>query len=149
MKDCKDESDEQDCKRMIIPGYYDRAKPAELPQKLEMANPLNIQVKIKNIDFVNTISMSVGLTIELSVTWRDYQLTYFNLLHSEGAFNDTKGVNSHYYEKIWLPIPMIEHENAVIGNIKEDKNMYIQIQPVTKPKPLDPVLHTEDMLYPV
>ena len=62
LKDCKDESDEDSCKRMSIPVFYDKTKPPEIPKK---ANPMNIQVMIENIDFVNTISMSVGLTIEL------------------------------------------------------------------------------------
>ena len=61
-KDCKDESDENSCKRMSIPAFYDKTKPPEVQKK---ANPMNIQVIIKNIDFVNTISMYVGLTMEM------------------------------------------------------------------------------------
>ena len=48
---------------MSIPDFYDKVKPPEMPKKLEKANPINIPVITKNIDFVNTISMSVGLTI--------------------------------------------------------------------------------------
>ena len=119
-----------------------------MPKKLEKANPINIQVIIKNIDFINTISMSVGLTIEIRASWRDFQLTYFNLIDTEGWFNDSKGVNSAMHDQLWLPIPMIEHDNAVIGNTKENKNMYVQIQPVNNPLPMDPVLPTEDLIFP-
>ena len=144
-KDCKDESDEDSCRRMSIPAFYDKTKPPEVPKK---ANPMNIQVIIQNIDFVNTISMSVGLTIELRVSWRDVQLTYFNLIDTEGWFNDSKGVNSAVYNQLWLPIPMIEHGNAVIGNTKKDKNKYVHIQPVNNPLPMDPVSSTEDLIFP-
>ena len=47
---------------MSIPAFYDKTKPPEVQKK---ANPMNIQVIIKNIDFVNTISMYVGLTMEM------------------------------------------------------------------------------------
>ena len=131
MKDCRDESDEVSCKSLSIPVSYDKAKPPEMPKNLEKANPMNIGVTIRNIDFVNTISMSVGLTIELRVSWRDFQLTYFNLIDTEGWFNDSKGINSAVYDQLWLPIPMIEHGNAVIGNTKEDKTKYVQINQST------------------
>ena len=148
VKDCRDESDEVSCKSLSIPVSYDKAKPPEMPNNLEKANPMNIGVTIRNIDFVNTISMSVGLTMELRVSWRDVQLTYFNLIDTEGWFNDSKGVNSAVYNQLWLPIPMIEHDNAVIGNTKEDKTKYVQIQPVNNPLPISPVLATEDLIFP-
>ena len=49
---------------MSIPAFYDKTKPPEVQKK---ANPMNIQVQVikKNIDFVNTISMYVGLTMEM------------------------------------------------------------------------------------
>ena len=148
MKDCKDESDEVSCKSLSIPDFYDKAKPPEMPRNLEKANPMNIRVTIKNVDFVNTISMSVGLTIELRVSWKDFQLTYFNLIDNEGWFNESKRVDAAVYDQLWLPIPMIEHDNAVIGNTKEDKTKYVQIQPDNNPLPISPVLATEDLIFP-
>ena len=134
--------------KISIPTFYDKAKPPKLTKKLGTSNPLNFQVIIKNIDFVNTISMTVGLTIELHVTWKDSQLTYFNLIQTEGGLNDSVGVDSDLFEKLWLPIPVIEHDNAVIGKTKEDRNKYVLLQPLNKPIPMDPELHRENLCFP-
>ena len=39
VKDCKDESDELNCKSLSIPDFYDKAKPPKMPRNLEKANP--------------------------------------------------------------------------------------------------------------
>ena len=52
------------------------------------------------------------------------------------------------YNQLWLPIPIIEHDNAVIGNTKKDKNKYVHVQPVNNPLQMDPVSSTEDLIFP-
>ena len=141
-KDCKDESDEHNCRLIDIPDNYDRAKPPELPQNQLRPNPLETKIEIKNVDFVDTKSMSVGLTITLKIIWRDHRLTYFNL-----PKGDSKEVDSHLYENLWLPIPKIDHVNAVIGNTQEDENAYFVIHPKTKAQYIDLSEDTEDSYY--
>ena len=109
-------------------------------------NPLDISVTIERVDFISTISMTVGLTIEVSVHWNDLRLTYFNIVDAEDN-HEFKNVNSDVYEKLWLPIPKIIHENAVIGNIKRDVNINILINPKSKQKIDYPTSPMEEMIF--
>ena len=66
--------------------------------------------------------MSVRLTNELRMSWKDFQLTYFNLVKSRLTC---------YYDRYW-----------------DKKNKHVQMQPVNDPLPIDPVLSTEDLIFP-
>ena len=53
--DCRDESDENDCKIIRIPSAYNKAVPPELGKDSSEANP------------INTASMTVGLTVSINL----------------------------------------------------------------------------------
>ena len=63
-QDCFDGSDERNCNILLMPSSYEESSPPELKRELGEANPIVTQINVLNVDFVDTIKMSVGLTIE-------------------------------------------------------------------------------------
>ena len=70
LSDCHDGSNEEDCLQVEIPESYDKAEAAEFPKDMKKANPIEASINIVNIDFLNTVTMSVGLTIEIKLQTR-------------------------------------------------------------------------------
>ena len=126
---------------------YDKAEAAEFPKDMNKANPIEVSITIINIDFLNTVTMSVGLTIEMRLRWRDRRLTFLNILDSADGFDTFRDVPASLYDLIWLPMPKVLHENAVIGEVKKDGNMYVQIHPVKEPEMIDTEEATENLKF--
>ena len=51
-QDCNDGSDEKGCQLVRLQSSYEKSSPPELEKD---------QIKLLNVDFINTVSMSVGL----------------------------------------------------------------------------------------
>ena len=69
-KDCDDGSDEEECSLIDIPANYDiSAAPKHTNGKEVKANEIFLQVKIINFDFIDALSNTVGITIELNFEW--------------------------------------------------------------------------------
>ena len=147
-QDCLDGSDEKDCNTIRVPGSYQKSAPPELSRDIMQSNPIFTQIDILNIDFIDTVRMSAGLTIEIQMTWRDHKLMFENILPAVGKVDSFKIIAEKEFNKIWLPMPDIIHENAVIGKVIEDKVFYVKI--VGKSNPLDMTLEEdiEGLLYP-
>ena len=57
-----------------IPESYDMSLPPELGDSVEGPNEIYTQVKVINVDYINTVIMVVGLTIELILKWKDHKI---------------------------------------------------------------------------
>ena len=145
--ECADESDEENCKTIHFPDTYDKDQVPELEKKERRPNPIHTHVNILSIDFVDTVSMTVGLTIVLSLTWRDRRLDFHNLLRQEKFFADAVEVTNEERERLWLPMPNIIHENAILGNIEEDKRSYVNILPKKAAEEMTLDMSEENLVY--
>ena len=125
--DCVDRSDERGCMMIQPLTEYEKSSPPELEEHLMRANPIFTAIEILNIDFINTVSMSVGLTVEIHLTWRDPRLFYKNILDGKGKLDVFKDIAEREVEKIWLPMLRVIHKNAVIGQVVEDNILYVKI----------------------
>ena len=92
-EDCSDGSDEKNCKTIRIPPSYAKSSPPELRNELMESNPIFTQIDILNVDFIDTISMSVGLTMDIYLTWRDPKLTFENILTGKERFDMFKMIS--------------------------------------------------------
>ena len=61
--------------------------------------------------------MSVGMTVEIQLIWRDPNLIYENILAEKEQFDSFKVITKRDVDQIWLPMPDIIHDNAVIGKV--------------------------------
>ena len=78
INDCADGSDEHDCEQIQFSGNYKEIQP---PKTLNVSEATGIItfIKIESIDFIDTIKMQVGLTLEVNQKWTDSRLTFANL----------------------------------------------------------------------
>ena len=145
--ECEDESDEENCQTIHFPDSYDKEQVPELEKLERRANPIHTHVNILSIDFVDTVSMTVGLTIVLSLTWRERRVEFHNLLRQENFFEDAVEVTDEERKMLWLPMPNIIHENAILGNIEEDKRSYVNILPKKSAEEMTLEMSEESLVY--
>ena len=88
----------------------------KVEKKERRPNPIHTQVSIGR-----------SVTIVFSLTWRDRRVEFQNLLCQENFFADTDEVSNEEREMLWLPMPNVIHENAILGNIEEDKRSNVNI----------------------
>ena len=145
--DCSDGSDESNCDTIRIPDSYEKSAPPELKRDLMEANPIFTQIDILNIDFIDTVTMSAGMTVEIQMTWRDHKLVFENILDGKENLHSFKVIAKREFEKIWLPMPEIIHENAVIGKVTEDKVFNVKIVGRSLPEEINLEEDVEALLY--
>ena len=140
--DCDDNSDEDNCVLIRIPGTYKKVDPPKPDFKIKKTVPMITQLRVVSVDEVDTIHMAIGLTIDIKVTWKDDRLTFTNLDRNRKTF-----VPLEISNKLWLPLENIVHENAIIGTIIPDSQSEVSIQAITLPMPVDITQSYEDLLY--
>jgi hypothetical protein len=94
------------------------------------------------------VAMSVGLTVDIHLTWRDPKLVYTNILDGKEKSNVLKVIAEREVNKIWLPMPRVIHENAVIGQVVEDNIFYVKIVGKSNPSEMDITESVETLQYP-
>ena len=146
-EDCDDGSDEKDCNVLRMLPSYEKSAPPELKRELIKSNPIFTQINILNVDFVDTISMSVGLTIEIHFMWRDHRIVFENILDGQEKFDMPKVVAKRGEEMIWLPMQEIIHDNVVIGKVIEDKVFYVKVVGRSTPYKMALEESVEALLY--
>jgi hypothetical protein len=98
--DCADESDEEECNMVYVPHSYQKKKsppPIEENHELE----LFLKLDVMKINSINTLGMTVTITVNVIVKWYDKRLTFFNLIMGrENNMPDktTKKFGSHYMD---------------------------------------------------
>ena len=146
-EDCLDGSDEKDCNMLRVPASYEISAPPYLQKELNNANPIFTQINILNIDFIDTVAMSVGLTVEIHFTWRDQRLIFENILDGQEKFNFFKVIAKREIAMIWLPMPKVIHDNAVLGKEVADKVFYVKIVGRANPEDVNLEESIESLLY--
>ena len=92
--------------------------------------------------------MSVGLTLEIGMVWRDTKLNYLNIFESKDQLNESRVIPDEEVKHIWIPIPKVRHENAVIGKVKDDANFEVKIVGLSMPAKMGITESLEELVYP-
>ena len=138
-KDCNDGSDEERCLLISIPNQYRKANPPK-HAKDNSVMEIDIETSIVKIDSIDTINMLVVLTIDISLTWHDNRLFFFN-----PRFDQDNIIPDHKSQLLWTPIRDLIHENAIVGEVVYDK-YEIKLQP-TSHQLVDPARVVENMIF--
>ena len=119
--DCRDLSDERNCRIFQVPQGYRKIRPPETKFGIEEPVILAAEVNIIRFLELNDIKDSIFLEMEIQMSWRDPRLTYFNL--------DDKSENNALSEaeilKIWTPkltYPTVY--NGQVDIIEEDISIF-------------------------
>ena len=146
-KDCDDGSDEDECKLLQIPESYDKSLPPELSEEVERPNEIYIQVDVINVDIVDTVAMVVGLTVEFVLKWKDHKVNYENLQKFKNERGSVKIIPNKEKNKIWIPLPELVHDNAIIGETEEVDFFKLGVQVQNEPLSMDAGLWRETLVY--
>ena len=92
--DCKDNSDENNCKKVVVNGasYQKELAPFEKGKKVQI-NVSIFLLNVKEIELPSTFDVKIGLTL----SWKDYRLKYQNLQQKRNV------IDRKTTKKIWAP----------------------------------------------
>ena len=146
-KDCDDGSDEENCKMLRLSHSYDKSFPPELPEEVEEPNDIYTMVEMINVDSIDTVSMVVGLTIELTLRWRDFNLDFENIKDHPNEENAHKMIPEKERAGIWLPLFKIMHDNAILGETRNEEFYNLEVQVKNKAEVMDSEEPRETLIY--
>ena len=141
--DCDDGSDESNCDLVVIPSSYDKIhSPPEMNVGKDMANSLITRVSIMTVDVIDTLKMLIGITFEIQIKWKDIRLNFENLSPNEKNLIPEKISNV-----LWLPCENIIHDNAILGEIVQDRHRVVGVLNLTESMPVLTTDSIENYVY--
>ena len=100
------------------------------------------------MDFINTVNMVVGLTVEIILKWKDHKINYENIKNFKEEEDSFRIIPSEEKDKIWLPLPELVHDNAIIGETKVVDLFMIGVEVKNDPMLMDSGIPRETLIYP-
>ena len=138
--DCDDGSDESHCSFVYLPSSYRKLRPPIAKNKFF---PVTTQINVKNIDFIDTVNMKIGVTIDMKLTWKDNRLYFTNLVDERKNIIPKETVDS-----LWNPMRHLFYENAVIGRVLKGRiKPVVTVRPLVAAKTIDFFKSEEDFSY--
>ena len=84
-----------------ISENYDVSSPPELYNEPGKPNEIYTKVEIINFDSVDTVLMSVGLTVEISLKWEDQNVEYENDKNAKESAEEFQVIADDENKNIW------------------------------------------------
>ena len=69
----------------------------------------------------------MGLTFSLRLKWRDHRLTFINIMDAPNQIGNKRDLGDYFTSLLWLPMPQLIHENAIIGKLLKGDAETVQI----------------------
>ena len=143
VQDCSDGSDEKECILVEIPiGYQKLEPPSHENEGGTDPLPVYIDVQVEHIHLIDTSNMMIGVTMKITMKWKDNRLIYKNILQYQ-----KKRVDSDILSGIWSPMRNLYYNNAIIGDKYEEKEKHVSIFTNSSPLEFDIFLHREEKVY--
>ena len=98
---CRDKSDEENCKQIIMDNYNKNIVPFTVKQSNDEIGPVkvNISANILEILKINEVEQSFQLKFTLLLNWYDHRLIFHNLKKSRISNSPTR----EEVDKLWIP----------------------------------------------
>jgi len=94
--DCNDGSDEDDCTHIVINPRYFINNP---PDVEHMNNSMFINVKIIQFDNIDSLKMTITLTMDVQVSWKDPRLFFKGISRYQGPGMSRSNIHGKYLNK--------------------------------------------------
>ena len=146
-KDCDDGSDENECRMLRLEDSYEKSLPPLKPEDAEEPNDIHAMVEIVNIDFVDTVNMVVGLTIDIVLKWNDYKLDFENIKDKQKEEMARKLIPETDRSSIWLPMSKLIHDNAILGETRNEDFFNLEVEVKDDAKQMDLSEPRETLIY--
>lgn len=106
---CKDRSDEENCKMLEIDeNYSKKISPFRYDSEKNEIKPalVNVSLGLKKILKIEEVQLKFTLKFRLIMEWFDYRIAYHNLKHSRSS----NALSAEEIQRLW--IPFIVYENT-------------------------------------
>ena len=102
LPNCRDGSDERNCKILVLKEGYNMEVPP-----IETKDPVNVNVSIDILKLVdiNEVDYSIEIQFEISMKWKENRATYHNLKEKDSL----NALQARDFEKLWLPEVIFEN----------------------------------------
>ena len=146
-KDCSDGSDETDCSMLRLSESYDKSLPPLKPDDAAEANDIYTMIEIVNVDFVDTVKMVVGLTIDIVLKWNDFKIDFENVKDRRNEEIARKLIPESDRSSIWLPMSKLVHDNAILGETRVEDFFNLEVEVKSEAMQMDLSEPRETLVY--
>ena len=101
--DCKDGSDEDDCTHIVTNPGYSKIDPPDLEN---MNNSMFINIKIIQFDNIDSLKMTMTLTMDVQISWKDPRLVFKGLSRYQGPGMLRTNMHGNYLNKLIKKRPL-------------------------------------------
>ena len=105
--DCRDESDERNCRVLVLNDGYNKRLP---PKNTGNSVDVNVSMGILRIVDIDENDYSIEIQFEISMMWNDNRVTYQNL-KTRDSLNALKETD---FEHLWLPKVIYENTDQKV-----------------------------------
>ena len=126
---------------------YDKSLPPLKPDGEAEPNKIYTMIEIVNVDFVDTVTMVVGLTIDIVLKWNDYKIDFENVKDGENEETARKLIPESDRSSIWLPMSKLVHDNAILGETKVEEFFNLEVEVTSDAKEMDLSEPKETLIY--
>ena len=105
--DCSDESDEKDCKVIVLKDGYNKNIPPIARAKDGSAIPADVSISITLMKVVEIeeVDHSIHLQFQISLTWKENRVTYQNLKEKTSL----NALTEDDIGQLWLPLVIYDN----------------------------------------
>ena len=102
LPDCRDESDENNCKILMLKNGYNKKVPP-----INSSDPVNVSVSMNVLKLVdiNEDDYSIEIQFEITMRWKENRATYQNLKQRDSL----NALTQNDFESLWLPKVIYEN----------------------------------------
>ena len=104
LPDCRDESDERNCKILVLKDGYNKNVPPIPTNSQDKAN-ISVSINILKLVDIDEYDYSIEIQFKISLHWAENRATYYNLKENENL----NALIQNDIESLWLPIVIYEN----------------------------------------
>ena len=121
--DCKDKSDEKNCKLFVLEQNYNKFVPpittVSSTNRTVIPVPVNISITLMKVVSLTEVELIIELQFQIELSWKENRIKYHNLKKKTSLNRLTKkDIN-----RLWLPLAVYENtdqkETTRLGDISE------------------------------
>ena len=100
--DCIDDSDERNCRVLVLNDGYNKRLP---PKNIGDSVDVNVTIDVLRLVDIDENDYSIKIQFEIKLIWKENRATYQNLKIKDSL----NALEENYFEQMWLPKVIYEN----------------------------------------
>ena len=100
--DCSDDSDERNCRVLVLNDGYNKRLP---PKNIGDSVDVNVTIDVLRLVDIDENDYSIKIQFEIKLIWKEKRATYQNLKIKDSL----NALEENYFEQMWLPKVIYEN----------------------------------------